>query len=321
MDNFIEYLVNISTRNQPPQITPDLTPDILIEPFAPAEGNNQAESGLPYVPANPAQEILPRPYLQSKKINAKRSEAFKNYEENQKQLETGNSLTVSKTQSEQSTALNIRSRETIEPQTDNVQVQVEKVGRDQVNEVEPKPSTNSTQVQQTTFEEPLYQRLSGPISLTKEGVVANGENASIFPAQHQSSTISPIQSEIVTEANTTIKSVISARAIKDNSVLRNETAEPESELAIQHSKEDPVRIRAGVKSIETKLAAQSQRQVFFEPSLGRKPKVQAETETTVTIHIGRIEVRVVREQEPTVNTPRTPVLSLGDYLKKRSEEN
>ncbi len=52
-----------------------------------------------------------------------------------------------------------------------------------------------------------------------------------------------------------------------------------------------------------------------------KPRLQKETETTVTIHIGRIEVHAPREQEPPVTLPRAPALSLNDYLKKRSEEN
>jgi hypothetical protein len=45
-----------------------------------------------------------------------------------------------------------------------------------------------------------------------------------------------------------------------------------------------------------------------------------EAETTVTIHIGRIEVHAVRAPEPPVELPRAPVLSLSDYLKQRSEK-
>ena len=53
-------------------------------------------------------------------------------------------------------------------------------------------------------------------------------------------------------------------------------------------------------------------------------KVQSpskEPETTVTIHIGRIEVHAVRAPEPPVELPPAPVLSLSDYLKQRSEKN
>ncbi|MDR0493614.1 MAG: hypothetical protein LBH74_08280 [Nitrososphaerota archaeon] len=46
-----------------------------------------------------------------------------------------------------------------------------------------------------------------------------------------------------------------------------------------------------------------------------------ETETIVTIHIGRIEVHAVRAPEPPVELPRAPVLSLSDYLRQRSEKN
>lgn len=47
-----------------------------------------------------------------------------------------------------------------------------------------------------------------------------------------------------------------------------------------------------------------------------------EVETTVTIHIGRIEVHAVRAPEPRpANLPRAPVLSLSEYLKQESERN
>ncbi|MCL2643238.1 MAG: hypothetical protein FWD52_06985 [Candidatus Bathyarchaeota archaeon] len=51
------------------------------------------------------------------------------------------------------------------------------------------------------------------------------------------------------------------------------------------------------------------------------PITPKEVETTVTIHIGRIEVHAVREQERPVNLPRTPVLSLSDYLKQQTERD
>jgi len=52
-----------------------------------------------------------------------------------------------------------------------------------------------------------------------------------------------------------------------------------------------------------------------------KPQMQKEMENTVTIHIGRIEVHAVREQERSVSRPREPALSLGDYLKQRMERD
>ena len=52
--------------------------------------------------------------------------------------------------------------------------------------------------------------------------------------------------------------------------------------------------------------------------ISSKPMVQT-SEPTVTIHIGRIEVYVVKEPEMPVSPPRSPVLSLAEYLKQRSK--
>jgi hypothetical protein len=69
------------------------------------------------------------------------------------------------------------------------------------------------------------------------------------------------------------------------------------------------------------VKAKSPKPVLPEAAVFSKPQVQKEAENTVTIHIGRIEVHAVREQEKPVSLPRAPVLSLSDYLKQRMERD
>ncbi|MCL1977317.1 MAG: hypothetical protein FWG55_04320, partial [Candidatus Bathyarchaeota archaeon] len=69
------------------------------------------------------------------------------------------------------------------------------------------------------------------------------------------------------------------------------------------------------------IMAKSPKPVLPVDTVFSKPPVQKEVENTVTIHIGRIEVHAVREQEQPVSLPREPVLSLSDYLKQRLERN
>jgi hypothetical protein len=85
-------------------------------------------------------------------------------------------------------------------------------------------------------------------------------------------------------------------------------------LTKEVSKLHNMSIRPAESTTKAKMSTQGLFQEF-------KPRLPKETETTVTIHIGRIEVHAAKEQEQPITLPRSPALSLSEYLKKRSEEN
>jgi hypothetical protein len=74
------------------------------------------------------------------------------------------------------------------------------------------------------------------------------------------------------------------------------------------------------KSLGKGLNLESPKPYPSTPTFERRAWLQRDAETTVTVHIGRIEVHAIREAEPAVSSIRSPVLSLNDYLKQRSEE-
>jgi hypothetical protein len=100
---------------------------------------------------------------------------------------------------------------------------------------------------------------------------------------------------------------------------QNETGDYAQRL-LEQSAEGGFAVPAQQESPPIKLNLVSIKPYSNIDAAERWPRPQKETENIITIHIGRIEVHVAKEQEQPINPPRSPVLSLNDYLKQRSEE-
>ena len=78
------------------------------------------------------------------------------------------------------------------------------------------------------------------------------------------------------------------------------------------------KVKEVVVTARKSSVGESPKPYLSQQPITRKPMMQT-AEPTITIHIGHIEVYAVKEQEQPVSSPRAPVVSLGDYLKQRSE--
>jgi hypothetical protein len=208
-----------------------------------------------------------------------------------------------------------------------------------LEKTEPEDKVASEAAQQNPFERKTEQISGSQISKPEKNLVDYAQSViglAVFPlterAIESASKTNVTLREILTSSDQSHASKAGDKQVPEPSIEKavipdlKSAKQPSSLVSIKAKHEVELGPTVGTSKrppIATVPNRAFKSPTFYPSKLSgqRFPSGQKEAESTVTIHIGRIEVHAAKEQEQPLSLPRAPVLSLKDYLKQRSEEN
>jgi hypothetical protein len=317
-------------KQQQISISPALTPDLIPEPFRLPEGTYPAQFSLGEPPAHP----------NPANVTISNAETEGNLIKENKQREASPKKARDESSLEKKESSNKASPKTVSlPKDSKLQAETELANQEGASSI----PLNNSRVHHNTIKVNQSSKRTSPVYSPEEKVrtqdiVANGSRQNVLaqtdyassPKANTKQRGSIPQETMQNTPSTSIETVespskanVKTGQISTNS-HQNLPLEGEGKPSIMPERANQVEVE-----VSRQLARSAERTPNSEPpnpypqasAKERWPRLQRAEETTVTIHIGRIEVHAVREQEKPASLPRGPVLSLSDYLKQRSEED
>lgn len=329
---FLDRLVNRATGKQPQiPISPALTADFIPEPFRLPEGTYPAyrfRYGEPPDFSNPnklSNSRFPQQTNSNSTTARARAENLPTQDNEKNILANPTNATISSAETERRLIKENKERaESLKEANDE-----SPLDKDTRHDNKTKVNLPSKRTSPTYLPEEKVRSQGIVVDVSRQNVFAQTDSAS-SPNQANTNQRGSITQETMQRTpSTQIETVESPskasakiRQISTNS-RQNLPLEGEGKPSLmpEHAKQAKVEVsRQLARSAEETLKPESPKLYPQTPAMERWPRLQKAEETTVTIHIGRIEVHATKEQEKPASPPRGPILSLSDYLKQRSEE-